>query len=156
MCGNNKHARWHLGACIIAFLAGTWEHFRLPFRTLALFLTGAIALALSSGSTIPFRLEKIEYYSEAWRNSEYLWGFVMMITIHRTNRRLEGSIVGTPNNFSNSWDVSRSIASFAVNMSALRDLSLEKVTRREQREKILAAMKTVSETEILKKNFKNH
>lgn len=104
---------------LVAFLAGTWKPFRLPFRTLALLLTGAIALALSGGSTKPFRREKIEYRSEAWRNSEYPWGFVM-ITIHGTNRRLEGSIVGTPNNFSNSWDVSRSIASFAVCMSVLR------------------------------------
>lgn len=74
-------------------------------------------LALSGGSTIPFRSE---YHSEAWRNSEYPWGFVLMVTIHGTNGRIEGSIVGTPNYFSNSQGVSRSIASFAISMSVLR------------------------------------
>lgn len=136
---------------LVAFLAGTWEHFRLPFRTLALLLTGAIALALSGGSTIPFRREKIEYRSEAWRNSEYPWRFAMIITIHGTNRRLEGSIRGTPNNFSNSWDVSRSIASFVVGMSALRDLPLEKVTRRSLGRRFLLPWKLSLRLKSLKK-----
>lgn len=77
-------------------------------------------LALSGSSTMPFRSEKIKYSSEAWRNSEYPLGFVMVITINGTNGKIEGSIVGTPNKLSNSPDVSRSVASFAVSMSVLR------------------------------------
>lgn len=95
----------------------------MTFWTLALLLVRVIAWTLRGISTIPFSSDKLKNCSEAWKNSEYVLTFMMMIGMNETNRKIECCT----QQCSPSSDVSISVAYLAINITQW--LSQEEVFR---------------------------